>query len=124
MKSRYLLTLVTLIFGKLLNSSEVVSKFTANNLITGFNDTHGNAILLTAKQIKHKVISSYWWIPNKVYFTYLVTCECVDILGKVVITTGNYPHMCFNWMHYSKIGHHRAVNAHIDCKGIKARVGD
>ena len=124
MKSRYLLTLVTLIFGKLLNSSEVISKFTANNLITGFNDINGNAILLTAKQIGHKVISGYWWLPNKMYYTYLVTCECVDINGKVVITTGNYPHMCFNWMSYSKIGHHKAVNSHIDCKGIKARVGD
>lgn len=113
-----------MIFGKILNSGDVISKFTANNLITGFNDPHGKAILLTAKQIKHTVISSYWWIPKRIYYTYLVTCECVDELGKVVITSGNYPHMCFNWLSNSKIGHHIAVNAHIDCKGRKARVGD
>ena len=124
MKSRYILTIITMVFGKILNSGDVISKFTANNLITGFNDPHGKAILLTAKQIKHTVISSYWWIPKRIYYTYLVTCECVDELGKVVITSGNYPHMCFNWLSNSKIGHHIAVNAHIDCKGRKARVGD
>lgn len=113
-----------MIFGKILNSGEVISKFTGNNLITGFNDASGNAIFLTAKQIRHKVFNSYWWIPSRVFYTYLVKCECVNEIGKVVTTTGNYPHMCFNWLNGSKIGHHIAVNAHIDCKGIKARVGD
>ena len=124
MKSRYLLTLITMIFGKGLNSGEVISKFTANNLITGFNYSSGNAILFTAKQIRHTVISGAWWIPRKCYYTYLVTCETVDNFGKRVITSGNYPHMCWNWLHETKIGHHKAVNAHIDCKGIKVRVGD
>ena len=116
MKSHYILTLITMIFGKILNSKIVISKFTRNNLLTGFNDKKGNAILLTAKQIKHTVISGYWWLPGRIYYTYLVTCECIDEQGKRVITNGNYPHMCFNWLANSKIGHHIAVNAHIDCK--------
>lgn len=113
-----------MIFGEILNSGEVISKFTANNLITGFNDSSGNAILFTAKQIKHTVIRGYWWLPEKIYYSYLVTCESVDSIGKSVITSGNYPHMCWNMFAVSKIGHHIAVNAHIDCKGIKVRAGD
>lgn len=124
MKSRYLITLITLVFGKLLNSGEVISKFTANNLITGFNDAGGNIILLTVKQIKHDDIKSYWWMPNRSYYTYIVKCECVNATGVVVVTSGNYPHMCFNWLWNSKIGHHKAVRAHIDCKGLKVIAGD
>lgn len=113
-----------MVFGKLLNSGHVISKYTRNNLVTGFHDRAGNAILLTAKQIRHTVISDHWWLPSREYFTYLITCQSIDESSRVVSTTGNYPHMCYNWLHRSKIGHHMAVNAHIDCKGIKVRMGD
>ena len=113
-----------MLFSKAFDNSEIISQYTKNVLITGFNEVEGKCVLITAKQIKHTVAGNVWWTPNQVYYTYLVTCDCVDDEGKIVRTSGNYPHMCYNWFHGSKIGHHLAVRAHIDCKGIKVRVGD
>lgn len=115
---------MTLLFGTVVSDVTISSKFTGNNIITGFTDVDEKRILINVKQIKHSVINKRWWIRNKIYYTYLVTSRAIDDISTSIDEFGSYPHMCWNMFAVTKVGHHLAINAHIDRKGIEARVGD
>lgn len=105
---------MTLLFGTVVSDVTISSKFTGNNIVAGFTDVDEKRILINAKQIKHSVINKRWWIRNKIYYTYLVTSRAIDDISTSIDEFGSYPHMCWNMFAVTKVGHHLAINAHID----------
>ena len=114
MRRRTFITIMTLLFGTVVSDVTISSKFTGNNIITSFTDVDEKRILINAKQIKHSVINKRWWIRNKIYYTYLVTSRAIDDISTSIDEFGSYPHMCWNMFAVTKVGHHLAINAHID----------
>ena len=114
MRRRTFITIMTLLFGTVVSDVTISSKFTGNNIITSFTDVDEKRILINAKQIKHSVINKRWWIRNKIYYTYLVTSRAIDDINTSIDEFGSYPHMCWNMFAVTKVGHHLAINAHID----------
>ena len=114
MRRRTFITIMTLLFGTVVSDVTISSKFTGNNIITSFTDVDEKRILINAKQIKHSVINKRWWIRNKIYYTYLVTSRAIDDISTSIDEFGSSPHMCWNMFAVTKVGHHLAINAHID----------
>ena len=114
MRRRTFITIMTLLFGTVVSDVTISSKFTGNNIVAGFTDVDEKRILINAKQIKHSVINKRWWIRNKIYYTYLVTSRAIDDISTSIDEFGSYPHMCWNMFAVTKVGHHLAINAHID----------
>ena len=58
---------------------------------------------------KIKYATSYFANGNLV-----VTSRAIDDISTSIDEFGSYPHMCWNMFAVTKVGHHLAINAHID----------